>query len=203
MKKTRMGRRSKKPSRVYRKRRSLPPYQPELKHLDRYNTFNLSQSGNLVTLSDVTVKGTDDTQRIGDNVHGFSVYLRFSLIRSASSDYDNIRFIIFQDMMGTNIPSVNQILEPAYVSTAFAPFASKNHFYLSRFRIFMDRTVSMSVNTGIVKNFKLYRKLNGLKVEFIGGSTFKNQVYLLVIADTPNLLALPQIRYTSRFVYYD
>lgn len=195
-------RRLKRPSRVYKKRPRVSAYQPEFKHIDRFNTTTVTQTGSLDLLTGVTTQGTDDTQRIGDTIHAYSLMVRLAIIRNTASNYDNVRIMLVQDLQGTNAPIVTQILEPGFLGGGFAPFAPRNHYYLNRFRILFDRTVTLSLNMGVSKNFKHYMRINR-RLEFIGASTFTGQVYLLVAGDNPNVLQLPIINWVTRLTYYD
>lgn len=192
-------------SRVSYKRRyryTNPALIKEKKHYDRFNTHSIISTGTLTLLTSVTAQGTDDNQRIGDVIYCTSLYIHLNLIRNTSSNYDNIRLIIFQDKMGYNTPVVNDIMEPGTMGGAYAPLGQFNHYFMSRFRILWDKTVSLSLNMGVTKTLQKSIRVNS-KIEYVGAATFKNQIYLLTIGDNNNALQLPQINSVTRIIYTD
>lgn len=174
----------------------------EKKHYDRINTHSVISTGTLTLLSQVTTQGTDDNQRVGDSIFCTSIYLRMSLIRNTGSNYDNVRLIIFQDLMGYNSPVVNDLMEPIMMGGAYAPISQYNHYFMSRFRILWDKTVSLSLNTGVTRNLSKFIKVNR-KLEYVGAATFKNQIYLLTIGDNNNALQLVTCNSVTRVIYTD
>lgn len=185
-----------------RSARLVRAIRPEHKHYDVFNTHSIISTGTLTLLSGVTTLGADDNQRIADTIYVTSLYLRMTLSRSTTSDYDNIRIIVLQDLMGYNVPAVNDIMEPFPMGTAYAPSAQRNHYYLSRFRILWDTTVTMTLNLGVGKHLKKNIRVNR-RLEYVGASTFKNQIWLLTIGDNNNALTLPIIKTASRIIYTD
>lgn len=174
----------------------------ETKHFDKRQTITINQSGSLQLLSDITSQGVDDTQRIGDQIYLKNLIIDMNFIGNPASSNDLIRYLIILDKQGYNAPTVTDIFEPAAIPSGFSPLSQYNHYYMSRFKILRSgyvRLDSTSYGSAHVK------KNITIKVHshYIGTSTFKNQVYLLLIGDQSNLLTLPICNYLCRFYYTD
>lgn len=174
---------------------------PEVKHYDVFNTTNLSQTGLITLLSNITTQGVGDNQRIGDSVFLTDMLISGCIIRNPGSAYDHCRMIILQDLQGYNTPIVSDVLENAYLGSGFAPFAPFNHYYSRRFRILRDTLINISTYNDVV-SFRHRIKI-GTKTSYIGGATFKNQIYILLISDEANVLQLPYMNYVSRIWFTD
>jgi len=188
---------------VSRRRRAITLTKSiEKKHLDAFGTVTITQAGTLTLLTGVTSQGVQDTQRIGDSIIGRTLFVRFAYIGNSGSTYDNVRVIFFQDRQGYNAPTVLDVLEAFTVSSGFAPFSQYNHYLMSRFKILHDRTTTLREQSFHAFNFSISLKIMS-KLEYVGASTFKNQVYMLLIGDNSNILTQPYCNYVSRFIYSD
>jgi len=175
---------------------------PENKHYDTFGTVTITQNGTLSLLSGVTSQGVQDVQRIGDSIYASSIFIKLSFITNPSASYDNIRIIFLKDLQGYNAPSVVDILEVGTLGSGFAPFSQYNHYLMSRFKIISDRIYNL--NTGYKKSMALSKYVSvKSKIQFIGGSTFKNQIYMLLVGDNSNVLQLPICNFVARIIYND
>lgn len=175
---------------------------PENKHYDTFGTVTITQNGTLSLLSGVLTQGPQDVQRIGDSIYASSVFIKMTLIANPTPLYDNIRVLFLKDLQGYNAPIVNDILEPGTIASGFAPFSQYNHFLMSRFKIIYDKIFTL--NTGNNKSISISKYIPvKSKIQFIGGATFKNQIYMLLIGDNGNLLQLPICNFVSRIIYND
>lgn len=196
------SKKTKKPFRSYRRRFLRHNPMVEKKHIDRLASFNVTNLGTINVLTDVLNQGAGETQRIGDSIYALYLFLKLKVTLTTGSTYDNIRVIIVRDTMGVNAPVVTDILDGGQLGGGFAPLAQYNHFYLSRWRRLYDRVHKISDGGGqslvIQRTIPIYSKL-----DFIGASTFKNQVYILLVSDESNILALPSCTYSTRLLYTD
>lgn len=174
---------------------------PEVKHYDVFNSTNMGQTGAITLLSNVTTQGTGDNQRVGDNIFLTDMLIQGCIIKNPGSTYDHCRLLIVQDLQGYNTPAVSDVLESAYLGSGFAPFAPFNHYYSQRFRILKDSILNISTYKDVV-SFR-WRLRIAAKTSFIGASTFKNQIYILLVSDEANILQLPYTNYVSRIWYTD
>lgn len=176
---------------------------PEMKHYDKVAFTTPPNTGSLILMSDITSQGVDDNERVGDSIFIVKLEFRYTVIRNTTSSIQNVRLILVQDKMGYNAPSITDIVESGPLSFGYAPHAPYNHYFMSRFRIIADWIVrtsssSDSANATGVKKLKV-----NCKAEYVGGATFKNQIYLLAISDEANLAGLPLVNYVCRLYYTD
>ena len=178
----------------------VPP--PEVKHFDVSLSQNVLVNGTLNRLTSIA-QGVDDTQRIGNVLYLRSVYLNYTLNMNSSSTYDNVRVIVLCDKQGYNTPGVVDIVEPGNVGGNLAPISQYNHYYLQRFRILYDKIHTLSL--GKTESIIVKRMIKlGFRSHFIGaGTTFANQVYILVLGSNTNILQLPVMNTVSRIIYND
>lgn len=174
----------------------------EKKHFDTFGTVTIGQSGTINLLTGVTSQGVQDTQRIGDSIFARTLFLRLMVYRNQNSQFDNLRIVVVQDRQGYNAPIVLDVFEGGTVGSGYAPFSQYNHYLMSRFKILMDRSYSLSEdkNTAFVLNKTI--RINS-KCEYVGASTFRNQVYLIMLSDNSNLLQLPVCNFVARLIYSD
>lgn len=192
---------TKKSNRNYSKRNYVS-YRIEKKHLDKVNNASITNLGNLFVLTDVTTIGSGDTQRIGDQIYGLYIFLKLKLSLTTGASFDNVRVIIFRDTMGVNAPIVSDVLEGGQLGGGFAPLAQYNHYNISRYQFMYDKIHRISLGNGesniVSRTIPIYKK-----IEFIGASTFKNQIYMILVSDESNILTLPSAAYTTRLFYTD
>lgn len=175
----------------------------EKKQFDNYNNVTITQLGLLYNLTLATTQGSADGQRVGDSIFCKTMYLTYKIEYDPSKVVNqSLRVILFQDRMGYNSPTMTDVLEPIYINTAYAPLAQYNHAYMSRFKILHDRMYTLSPGGGQILHLKKRYKIDK-KIEYIGTSTFKNQIWLLIIGDDTNVLSQPTVRWVSRMIYLD
>lgn len=90
----------------------------ELKYFDQVQVIGATAVGNIYNQSDIT-RGSDVTQRVGNQVTIKSVDLRCSAKLSPNVDYAAIRFLLLVDKQGYNTPTVADVLEPAQLNTTY------------------------------------------------------------------------------------
>lgn len=175
----------------------------EYKYFDQSLQFGAVVAGNLYLISDIT-RGTDVTQRIGNEVMLQDIEFRASFSINTNVQKAMIRYILLVDKQGVNSPTVVDILEPGLVGTSYTDIAPYYWDYRRRFKILHDECVPMNrggANGYTVRHLKL--KLN-LRSNHIGAATtFTNQIYLLVIGSELNILDISSFQYHSRIRFTD
>lgn len=175
----------------------------EFKYFDQSLQLGAVVAGNLYLISDVT-RGTDVTQRIGNEIMLHDLEFRASFSINTGVQKAMIRYILLIDKQGFNTPTVVDILEPGLVGTTYTDIAPYYWDYRRRFKILHDEVVPLTLggaNGYTAKHLKL--KLN-LRSNHIGTSTtFTNQVYLLVIGSELNILNISSFQYHSRIKFSD
>jgi len=176
----------------------------ETKYFDQYQiSTNVTASGTITNISDIT-RGNDVTQRIGNQVTLKEVQFRQGLYISANATQTAVRVLVVLDTFGTNAPSVSDVLETAFLSSVYSEISPYYWDYRKRFRILHDDTTYLcksSSTSGVYKEW--VNKLN-LESQHIGSSTtFKNQIYLLLVSNESNVLNLPVINIHSRLLFTD
>lgn len=112
--------------------------QVEIKYFDQYSAGSIPVAGNLTNISDIT-KGTDVTQRIGNQVtlKHLHVALTANIHPSAVNAY--IRMLVVKDKMGTNAPIMADILDAGFLASPFCAIAPTYWDYRKRFQILYDQ----------------------------------------------------------------
>lgn len=175
----------------------------EQKYFDQTIAINPVVAGTLHNISDIT-RGTDVTQRLGNEVTLQKVEFRLSASLNPNITKAAIRYIIFIDTMGYNAPAVSDMLELALIGTTYTDISPYVWDYRKRFRVLKDEVLSLTQggpNEYIAKQFSI--KL-GIQSYNIGASTtFKNQLYILIIGAETNVLNLSTFQYNSRLLFTD
>lgn len=175
----------------------------EQKYFDQTIAVNPVVAGVLHNISDIT-RGTDVTQRLGNEVTLQKVEFRLSASLNANVTKAAIRYIIFIDTMGYNAPAVSDMLEAALIGTAYTDISPCVWDYRKRFRVLKDKVLSLTKggpNEYVAEQFHI--KL-GIQSYNIGASTtFKNQLYILIIGAESNVLNLSTFQYNSRLLFTD
>lgn len=176
----------------------------EVKYFDQYQiSTSVPATGTLTNISDIT-RGDEVTQRIGNQVLLKEIQFRVGMYLNANATQTALRIIVLQDTFGTNAPAVSDVLETAFLGSYYSEVAPYYWDYRKRFRILKDEVTYLckqSGKSGVAKQFTI--KL-GFNSQHIGASTtFKNQVYLLLVSNESNALNLPVINIHSRLLYTD
>lgn len=175
----------------------------EMKYFDQSLQIGAVVAGNIYNISDIT-RGTDVTQRIGNQVFLKEIQFRISASINANVDKAAIRYIVLVDKQGFNAPVVTDVLESGLVGTSYTDIAPYYWDYRKRFRILTDHVLNLvkfSETAYIQKRFVLPLKFNS---QHIGASTtFINQVYLLIIGAETNVLDISSFQYHSRLIFTD
>lgn len=184
--------------------RSMVAKPVEIKYFDQYQiSTSVTAAGTITNISDIT-RGNDVTQRIGNQVTLKEIQFRVGMYINANATQTALRIVVIQDTFGTNAPSVSDVLETAFLGSYYSEIAPIYWDYRKRFRILKDDVTYLckSANTsGVAKQFTV--KL-GFNSQHIGSSTtFKNQVYLLLVSNESNALNLPVINIHSRLLFTD
>jgi len=160
-------------------------------------------SGNIYNITDVT-RGVEVTQRIGNELFLKKIEFRISASLNSNVTKASIRYLILVDKMGYNAPSVTDILDAGLVGTSYSDIAPYHWDYKRRFVIRKDVVLSLTkggTNEYLARRFTI--PLN-FRANYIGASTtFKNQVYLVIIGSETNVLNISSFQYHSRLYYSD
>jgi len=184
--------------------RSMVTKPVEIKYFDQYQiSTSVTAAGTITNISDIT-RGDDVTQRIGNQVTLKEIQFRVGMYINANATQTALRIMVIQDTFGTNAPSVSDVLETAFLGSYYSEIAPTYWDYRKRFRILKDDVTYLckaSSASGVAKQFTV--KL-GFNSQHIGSSTtFKNQVYLLLVSNESNALNLPVINIHSRLLFTD
>jgi len=174
-----------------------------VKYFDQSLQLGAVTSGNLYNISDVT-RGDEVTQRIGNEIFLKKIEFRISASLNSNVTKASIRYLILIDKMGYNAPVVTDILDAGLVGTSYSDIAPYYWDYKRRFVIRRDVVLSLTkggVNEYLARRFSI--PLN-LRANYIGSATtFKNQVYLLIIGSETNVLNISSFQYHSRLHFTD
>lgn len=175
----------------------------EHKYFDQSLALGAVLAGNIYCISDIT-RGDDVTQRIGNEVMLQELEMRVSTSINTVVSKAMIRFILVVDLQGYNAPVVTDILESGLVGTAYTDVCPYYWEYRRRFKILHDEVIPMNLNGSNGYSHRFFKKKLGIRANYIGAATtFKNQVYLLVIGSEANVLAISSFQYHSRITFSD
>lgn len=159
----------------------------------------VNNTGTVVYFSGVA-QGTDQQTRIGNSIKAMQVYVRGSMVMSASATTTIVRMILIRDNnnQGTT-PLVGDILATADVNAQLSQFNGK------RFTILADRCYNLDINNRRVISYTIFRKL-GFHIKYGGSSAAPSQqrdngLFMLIISNEPT--NLPSVTYNSRTRFID
>lgn len=175
----------------------------ETKYFDQVTAVNPTQAGTLTNISDIT-RGDEVTQRVGNEVFLKMIEFRMSFLLNSNVTRASVRYMVVVDTMGYNAPTPSDVLEAGLLSTAYADIAPYTWDYRKRFIVKVDKVV------GLVQGAKTQYcnttftvPLNMKSYNIGAGTTFKNQVYLMLLGTEGNVLNLSTIYYSSRLHFTD
>jgi hypothetical protein len=176
----------------------------EVKYFDQYQiSTNVTASGTITNISDIT-RGNDVTQRIGNQVTLKEIHFRQGLYLNANATQTAVRVLVVLDTFGTNAPSVSDVLETAFLSSVYSEIAPYYWDYRKRFRILHDDVTYLCKSSSASGVYKQWVNKLNLESQHIGSSTtFKNQIYLILVSNESNVLNLPVINIHSRLLFTD
>lgn len=174
----------------------------ETKYFDQFSSASLTAAGVLANISDVT-RGAEVTQRVGNQITFKGIEVRFSATINGTATSQAIRLILLLDTMGVNAPVAGDVLDAGFLGSTFAQVAPYYWDYRKRFVIMKDEVVFVNKESNASCYFHVKQKLNVISQNIGSATTFKNQIYLLLLSNEPNVLALPTFWYTSRLTYTD
>lgn len=176
----------------------------EVKYFDQYQlSTNVTAVGTLACISDI-VRGTDVTQRVGNEIMLKSIQVRLGCYINANATQTALRYLIVHDTMGVNAPSVSDILEAAFLTSYYSEVAPLYWDYRKRFRILKDKVIYLCKQSSISGYAEQFSLKLGFRSYQIGSSTtFKNQVYLLLVSNEPNVLNTPVVNIHTRIMFTD
>lgn len=175
----------------------------EPKYFDQTIAVNPVTAGGIANISDIT-RGTDVTQRVGNQVFLKTIEFRCSASLNVNVTKAAIRYIIMIDKMGYNAPVASDVLETALLGTVYTDVSPYVWDYRKRFTILRDEVLSLTKggpNEYVTRHFTL--KLNTHSFHIGAATTFKNQVYILIVGAETNVLNLSTFQYNSRLVFTD
>lgn len=175
----------------------------ELKYFDQTIAINPVTTATLHNISDIT-RGDQVTQRIGNEVFLKNIEFRASALLSPNTTNGTIRYFVFVDTMGYNAPVASDLLESALLGTNYTDISPMNWDYRKRFIIKKDEVISLTKGGPNEYWFKSFTIPLNVKSFHIGAATtFKNQVYILIVGTETNVLNLSTFKYNSRLVFTD
>lgn len=174
----------------------------EYKYFDQYSSSGLPAIGIIVNLSDVT-RGTEVTQRVGNQILLKTFELRLFAQMNSSAVCQNVRAILLVDQMGVNAPAVNDVLDPVFTGSTYTPVAPYYWDYRKRFRVLSDKNLPLNKESNASAEYHVKHTLNVMSQHIGSSTTFKNQIYLLLISNETNIAQLPTFWYTSRLAFTD
>lgn len=174
----------------------------ELKYFDQVQVIGATAVGNIYNQSDIT-RGSDVTQRVGNQVTIKSVDLRCSAKLSPNVDYAAIRFLLLVDKQGYNTPTVADVLEPAQLNTTYTDIIPYHWDYRKRFKILHDEVIQLVKYSTAYSYRHVVDKLNLTSYNIGASTTFSNQIYILIIGAETNILNLSTFQWFCRIEYTD
>ena len=169
----------------------------EVKYFDQFSSSTVTASGVITCITDVT-RGTDVTQRVGNQITFKGLDLKFNAKISGvvGVESQTVRALLVLDTFGTNAPAFTDVLESAFIGSTYTMVAPIYWDYRKRFKILYDRVHTLNTNSNQCETNYHHLKLN-IQSQNIGASTtFKNQIYLLIVGNETNLLQLPTYWWT-------
>jgi len=176
---------------------------PEFKYFDQVVGVSPTQSGTITNISDIT-RGDQVTQRIGNEVMLKNIELRIACNINPNVELAYLRYIILVDKMGYNAPVVGDVLETSFVGTGYTHVIPYQWDYRKRFNVRHDEVIALVKNgPGAAFSKRLLIPLNFKSYNIGSATTFKNQVYILIIGQEANVLDLSTFTYYSRITFTD
>lgn len=175
----------------------------EPKYFDQTIANNPTTSGNIANISDIT-RGNDVTQRVGNEVFLKTIEFRISASLNTNVTKAAIRYIVMVDKMGYNAPVPSDVLETALLGTVYTDISPYVWDYRKRFTILKDEVLSLTKggpNEYVTRHFTLRLGFNSYNIG--AGTTFKNQIYILIVGAETNVLNLSTFQYNSRLIFTD
>jgi hypothetical protein len=178
--------------------------QAETKYFDQFSSANLPATGVIACLSDVT-RGTDVTQRIGNQITFTRIDLRIyvKISTAAGVQAQAIRCLLVLDTMGANAPIVADILDAGFLGSTYTQSAPYYWDYRKRFRILYDQVFALNDASNQSENHFKAIPLKVVSQNIGAATTFKNQIYIVLVSNEPNVLQLPTFWYTTRLYFRD
>lgn len=165
----------------------------ETKHLDYNSGTNTPGTTWLIYCLSNINQGAQINQRIGDKVSAKYLKGKITMLRHASSAFDQCRVIIFKDKESRGaVPSSSDLgLDDGNPMKALSEELSLDTNYFNRFVKLMDKTASFD-NSQHIKNMSIRIPLRmPLFFETQGSGYARNAIFLAVVCyDNSNLLTL-------------
>jgi len=176
--------------------------QVELKYFDQFSAGSIPVAGTLTNISDIT-RGAEVTQRIANQVtlKHIHVALTANIHPSATNAY--VRMMLVQDKMGSNAPVMGDILDSGFLASPFCAIAPTYWDYRKRFKILYDQKAVLTQAAFTATALTADVALNFDSQHIGAATTFKNQVYLIVLSTEQNVLTLPGHYWQSRLTFTD
>lgn len=190
-------------ARVKQMMKSMIHKEVELKYFDQTIANNPTTSGNIANISDIT-RGQDVTQRIGNEVYLHRIEFRCSASLNPNITKAAVRYIILVDRMGYNAPAISDVLESGLLGTVYTDISPYVWDYRKRFTVLKDEVLSLTKggpNEYLTRHFTL--KLGFKSFNIGAATTFKNQLYILIVGAETNVLNLSTFQYSSRLIFTD
>lgn len=175
----------------------------ELKYFDQTIAVNPVTAGGITNVSDIT-RGDEVTQRVGNQVFLKLIEFRLSASLNTNVTKASIRYIILVDKMGYNAPTPSDVLESGLLGTVYTDVSPYVWDYRKRFTILRDEVLSLTrggPNEYLTRHLTLKLGFNSFHIG--ASTTFKNQIYILIVGAETNVLNLSTFQYNSRLVFTD
>jgi len=190
-------------ARVKQMMKSMIHKEVELKYFDQTIANNPTTAGNIANISDIT-RGQDVTQRIGNEVYLHRIEFRVSASLNPNVTKAAVRYIVLVDRMGYNAPAISDVLESGLLGTVYTDISPYVWDYRKRFTVLKDEVLSLTKggpNEYLTRHFVL--KLGFKSFNIGAATTFKNQLYILIVGAETNVLNLSTFQYNSRLIFTD
>lgn len=174
----------------------------ETKYIDANNDGTIDSSGTINGLN-LIAQGDGNTQRDGNQVRMLDLFVRLNAVQHSSATNTLVRYIAFVDTQSAGAtPAVTDVLQASNIAS---PLNKENAY---RFKILIDKTITLSTGGNTYKAMKIYRKLPKYwqKARYIGttaavGSQGTNAMWSLTISDEAT--NTPQVQRYSRVKFLD
>jgi hypothetical protein len=178
--------------------RSVVGNKMELKYFLFSYANNVSWSGVVMSVSDVT-QGDSDTTRDGDRLLPKDLSLRGTWV---ISDTTNVCRVILFRWLPSSTPAVSDIVTSNYVGTTAAAFSPLTHDTRQQYKILADQICILDVSHTVrLLNWNL--KLPPQPIQYVAGTTTgSNKLYILVITDS-GAASHPGANFALKLTYTD
>lgn len=177
----------------------------EKMYFDTTASANYDFSGAVVPITNIAA-GDDEGNRTGNSILGKSIYFQLtaSKLTANTNPTNNVRIIIVQDKLNTGTaPTWGDLIATGNLGTGYAVLSPLNIDHTVRYKILMDKRMTLSTNGTQGTISRKYIKMH-THINYTGTAAtdyYKNNIYVFIISDQST--SAPLVNFIARFAYHD